>query len=156
MAEAVPIVVTDRWRAAFPEARVGVLLLDDVANPPAHSGLEDAIRHIEDELRQRFGGAERATLAALPAIQAYQRHYRAFGQTYHVLRQLESVALKGKPLTSPSTLVLAMFAAELESLLLTAGHDLDAVQLPIFLDVSEAGERFVGIGGQEHVLRPGG
>jgi hypothetical protein len=34
------------------------------------------------------------------------------GQTYHVLRQLESVALRGKPLTSRSSLVLAMVAVE--------------------------------------------
>jgi DNA/RNA-binding domain of Phe-tRNA-synthetase-like protein len=96
---------------------------------------------------------QRAQLANLPVVQAYQRHYRVFGQTYHVLRQLESVVVKGKPLSSPSALVLAMFAAELDSLLLTAAHDLDALEPPIVIDASVAGERFVGIGAQEHTLR---
>jgi DNA/RNA-binding domain of Phe-tRNA-synthetase-like protein len=94
-------------------------------------------------------------LTALPSIQAYQRHYRGFGQTYHVLRQLESVALKGKQLSSPSGLVLAMFAAELQSLLLTAGHDADVLQPPLVVDRSMADERFVGLGQREHVLRDG-
>jgi DNA/RNA-binding domain of Phe-tRNA-synthetase-like protein len=72
-----------------------------------------------------------------------------------VLRLLESVALKGKPLASPSALVLAMFAAELDSLLLTAGHDLDRLEPPLALDVSQTGDQFVGIGGQQHDVRPG-
>jgi DNA/RNA-binding domain of Phe-tRNA-synthetase-like protein len=83
-------------------------------------------------------------------------HYRAFGQTYHVLRQLESVAVKNKPLSSPGgTLVSAMFAAELSSQLLTAGHDADAVVGELEVDASHEGDRFVAIGGQEREIRPG-
>jgi DNA/RNA-binding domain of Phe-tRNA-synthetase-like protein len=134
---------------------VGVLVMDGVANPRAHAGLEARVIDIEASLRQRYAGMQRAELAALPTVQAYLAHYKAFGQNYHVLRQLESVALKGKPLASPSALVLAMFAAELDSLLLTAGHDLAAVETPVVLDASRGGERFVGIGGQEHLVRGG-
>jgi DNA/RNA-binding domain of Phe-tRNA-synthetase-like protein len=149
------LIVTDAWLETFPEAHVGLLVLDDVLNPPTHQLLEQHVREIESRLRHQLAGADRATLAALSPIQAYQRHYRAFGQTYHVLRQLESVTLKGKPLASGSALVLAMFAAELQSLLLTAGHDLDVVRLPLVIDRSSAEERFVGLGGKEHSLRPG-
>jgi DNA/RNA-binding domain of Phe-tRNA-synthetase-like protein len=132
-----------------------VLALDGVTNPSTHSRVDEHAREVESQLRERFGGGDRAALSALPAIRAYQRHYRAFGQTYHVLRQLESVALKGKSLTSPSALVLAMFATELQTQLLTAGHDLDAVRLPLVLDCSGADDQFTGIGGQELVMRPG-
>jgi hypothetical protein len=107
--------LTDAWREAFPEAHVGLLALEHVINPPHHAELELLVRDLETRLRERFAGADRTTLTALPVIHAYVRHYRAFGQNYHVLRQLESVALKGKSLASPSALVLAMFAAELES-----------------------------------------
>src|SRR5438105_1948660 len=150
-----PVVVTDAWRQTFPEARVGLLAIDGVANPPAHAPLEERVRDLETRLRNQFAGADRAALLALPAVQAYVSHYRAFGQNYHVVRQLESVAFKGKPLTSPGALVLAMFAAEIESQLLTAGHDLDALRPPLLLDRSSDGDRFTGIGGQELVLRPG-
>jgi DNA/RNA-binding domain of Phe-tRNA-synthetase-like protein len=150
-----PVVVADGWRATFPKARVGLLRVDNVVNQSAPALLQQQARRIEAELRERFASADRASLAALPTIQAYQRHYRAFGQTYHVVRQLESVALKGKSLASPSGLVLAMFAAELDSLLLTAGHDLDALRAPIVVDRSNADERFVGLGGREQVVRAG-
>jgi DNA/RNA-binding domain of Phe-tRNA-synthetase-like protein len=129
--------------------------MEGVANPRTHPALEARVRDIEHDLRQRYAGLQRSELAATPTVQAYLPHYRAFGQNYHVLRQLESVALKGKPLAGPSALVLAMFAAELQSLLLTAGHDLALVEPPVVLDASRGGERFTGIGGQEHVLRPG-
>lgn len=147
--------VRDAWREAFPGAHVGMVALENVSNPPTHEILQARVAEIEATLRAQYAGAERSTLAALPVIAAYQRHYRAFGQTYHVLRQLESVALKRKPLTSPSALVEAMFAAELESLLLTAGHDLDAVTPPLVIDRSAGGETFTGIGGQLQTLRPG-
>jgi DNA/RNA-binding domain of Phe-tRNA-synthetase-like protein len=45
-----------------------------------------------------------------------------------------------------------MFAAEIDHLLLTAGHDVDALSPPLLLDSSQDGERFVGIGGREHAL----
>jgi DNA/RNA-binding domain of Phe-tRNA-synthetase-like protein len=143
------------WYERFPGAHVGVLALSDVTNPSSNAVLEERVEQIEASLRQRYAAQQRAQLAALPVIQAYQRHYRAFGQTYHVLRQLESVTLKGKALASPSALVLAMFAAELDSLLLTAAHDLDTVLSPIQIDTSNEGERFVGIGGRQHSLHAG-
>jgi hypothetical protein len=98
LGQALPVVVTDGRRATFPEARVGLLRIDNVVNQPAPALPLRETQRVEAEPRQRFATADRASLAGLPTIQAYQRHYRAFGQTCHVLRQLESVALKGKPL----------------------------------------------------------
>jgi DNA/RNA-binding domain of Phe-tRNA-synthetase-like protein len=149
------VVVTDAWRATFPEALAGMLLLDGVTNAPAPRALQVEVHRIEAELRERFATGDRATLEALPTIQAYQRHYRAFGQTYHVLRQLVSVAIRGEAVSNPNSLVQAMFAAELHNQLLTAGHDADAVEWPLTLDVSRAEDEFLGLGGKQHVLRPG-
>jgi DNA/RNA-binding domain of Phe-tRNA-synthetase-like protein len=116
--------------------------------------LDQRLVELQSELRRRYASADRATLAGLPVVQAYQAHYRPFGQTYHVVRQLESVALKGRDLASPGgALVSAMFAAELDSLLLTAGHDVDALAAPLLVDCSQAGDRFVGINGQERELK---
>ena len=56
--------------------------------------------------------------------------------------QLES-AFKCKPVPSAAALVEAMFMAELESQLLTAGHDLDSLRSPLILDVSSGNDRYV-------------
>jgi DNA/RNA-binding domain of Phe-tRNA-synthetase-like protein len=47
-----------------------------------------------------------------------------------------------------------MFMAELKNLLLTAGHDLEAIDLPIKLDISNGGEKYTLLNGQEKELLP--
>jgi DNA/RNA-binding domain of Phe-tRNA-synthetase-like protein len=144
------------WRNTFPNASVGCLVMHGVRNAEHNLRLHGSLSELQAHLRERYASADRAVLAGLPVIQAYQAHYRPFGQTYHVLRQLESVVFKGRDLKSPGgTLVSAMFAAELGSLLLTAGHDVDALAPPLLVDCSRADDRFVGINGQERALKPG-
>jgi DNA/RNA-binding domain of Phe-tRNA-synthetase-like protein len=151
-----PIEASAKWRSTFPGACVGCLLVHGVSNAERNAALDGRLSELQTNLRERYASADRAVLASLPTIRAYQAHYRSFGQTYHVLRQLESVAFKGRDMASPGgTLVSAMFAAELSSLLLTAGHDVDALVPPLLVDCSKAGDRFVGINGQERELKPG-
>jgi DNA/RNA-binding domain of Phe-tRNA-synthetase-like protein len=135
-------VVSDRWRAAFPGAHVGVLALRNVSNPAHNSALEDRKTALVERLRSRFAGQDRRAIEALPAIQAYNAYLKPFKKSYHVQLQLESVALKGKPLPSVAALVECMFMAELEDQLLTAGHDLDALALPLRLDASQGTETY--------------
>jgi DNA/RNA-binding domain of Phe-tRNA-synthetase-like protein len=149
------LIVSDAWREAFPGAAVGELAIRDVTNPESDAALERRKQALESQLRSRFSEGGRAAIKALPVIQAYAAYYERFNKTYHVQLQLESVALKGKSIPRVAALVEAMFMAELENLLLTAGHDLAAVQEPIRLDVSTGDERYVLLNGQEQVLKPG-
>jgi DNA/RNA-binding domain of Phe-tRNA-synthetase-like protein len=147
--------VTEVWTATYPGAAVGVLAMREVANPMSHAGLDRRKEELEQDLRARFGGYDRASLRAVPTLQAYHTYYKGFRKTYHVQLQLESVVFKGKSIPRVAALVEAMFVAELNNLLLTAGHDLDVVQLPARIDVAEGSERFVRINGQEQVLKAG-
>ena len=148
-------VVSEGWRATFPGAVVGILVMRNVVNPTYHPALESRKAELENQLRARFSGQSRAALKELPTIQAYDAYYRRHKKTYHVQLQLESVALKGKSIPRIAALVEAMFMAELENLLLTAGHDLEAIQPPVRLDVSNGSERYVLLNGQEQVLAAG-
>jgi DNA/RNA-binding domain of Phe-tRNA-synthetase-like protein len=127
----------------------------NVANLAGHPALDVRKEELENHLRARFSGHDRAALKALLPVQAYDAYFKRFGKTYHVLLQVESVALKGKPIPRVSALVEVMFMAELKNLLLTAGHDLESVQPPVRLDVSDGGERYVMLNGREQVLTPG-
>jgi DNA/RNA-binding domain of Phe-tRNA-synthetase-like protein len=149
------LVATDAWKAAYPGAAAGVLVMENVANPPAHPELEQRKTELEARIRERYGTLTRAQLVALPTLQPYAAYYGAFKKTYHVQLQLESVALKGKPLPRGAALVEAMFMAELENQLLTAGHDAAAVEPPVHLDVSKDGESYVTLNGQTQVLKAG-
>jgi DNA/RNA-binding domain of Phe-tRNA-synthetase-like protein len=149
------LIVTEAWKTAFPGAVAGALVMHNVMNPERHTGLDHRKAELEGELRARYAGYDRAALGALPILQAYAAYYRRFKKTYHVAAQLESLVLKGKPIPSVAALVEAMFMAELESLLLTAGHDLDAVQGAVTLDVSFGHEQYTLLRGQPQELKPG-
>jgi DNA/RNA-binding domain of Phe-tRNA-synthetase-like protein len=149
------LTVTETWKTTYPGASVGILAMSNVANPERHPALAARKTELENQLRFRFSDQNRAMLKALPTIQAYTAYYKRFKKTYHVLLQLESVALKGKSLPNVAALVEAMFMAEVKSQLLTAGHNLEAVQKPIRIDVADGSERFVKINGQEQVTKPG-
>jgi len=133
------ITATDAWMQAHPGAQIGLLEISGVDNTQLATGLDQEKRAIEARLREKYSGFTREDFLELPVMQAYHRYYREFGYTYHVLLQLESVALKGKSLPNVSPLVDANFAAELETLILTAGHDVAHLEAPILIDVAREG-----------------
>jgi DNA/RNA-binding domain of Phe-tRNA-synthetase-like protein len=148
------LIVDPEWRVAHPGATVGVLAIRGVANPPSHEGLHGVAAALEAELRAMLGEADWETLRATPPLPAYAAYYKRWGQRYHVAMQLESVAQKGKPIPRVAALVEAMFIAELRNGVLTAGHDLDAVALPVRLGIGD-GEAFHGPSGSELAVKPG-
>lgn len=149
------LAVSDAWRGAHPGAVVGILAVDGVADPRADADFERRKAELEAELRRQYGPLDRAGLKATPAIQAYSAYYRRFRKTYHVLLQLESVIHKGKSVPRVSALVDAMFMAELKSHLLTAGHDLDGIELPLRLDVGTGTERYTNLANHENAVKVG-
>jgi len=146
------ITTTDAWRSAYPGALAGFLALRNVTNPGHHDALDERKATLEAELRAQFADQNRAALAALPAIQAYRNYYGRFKKTYHVLLQLESVAFKGRVVPRAAALVEAMFMAELKNQLLTAGHDLDSLRLPVTVGVATGSERYTLLNGKEQNL----
>lgn len=155
------ISITDGWRKGYPQASIGILAMDHVENPPEHSALAEHVHRVQEDLRGRWAGATRAELNQLSEFEAYRSYYRRFDKTYPVQLQFESIVLKGKPLRSNGSLVLAMFAAELRNRLLTAGHDLATIEGGIsgvcvdVADAAQGGRRYVGIGGRDLALQPG-
>lgn len=147
--------LTSAWKSAFPEAHAGVLVMRDVINAVHHPELEKHKLEIEEQLRSQFSGQDRAAMSGHPMLQAYNAYYRRFKKTYHVQLQLESIAWKGRSIPSVSTLVEAMFMAEMKNMLLTAGHDLDALRLPLTLDVSQGNEIYTLLRGDEQALKAG-
>jgi DNA/RNA-binding domain of Phe-tRNA-synthetase-like protein len=145
--------ITSAWKSAFPEAHAGILVMRDVINPAHHPELEKRKAELEGQLRSQFSGQDRAALSSHPILQAYNTYYKRFKKSYHVQLQLESIAWKGKSIPSVSALVESMFMAEMKNMLLTAGHDLDTLQLPLALDVSKGTERYTLLRGDEQVLK---
>lgn len=145
---------TEAWSTAYPDAHIGVLEIAQADNRSS-SALEAEKRRIEQALRAKYNGQSRADLIAAPVLADYVRYYKRFEKTYHVLLQLESILLKGKSLPTVTPLVDANFAAELETLVLTAGHDAAKLQPALVIDVSRAGDTMTQMNGASKALPEG-
>lgn len=148
------IQVTDAWKSEYPAAHLGVLAMRNVENPRHHSELEALKPDFEKAIRMQYDNYTKADLAALPTMVCYQRYYKRFRKSYHVLLQLRSVVLENKDLPSVAALVEASFVAELNNGLLTAAHDLDKVRDPILLDVARDDEIYTLLNGRTQTLKP--
>jgi len=149
------ITAAPEWKSVYPGAQIGILEIAGVDNTLRSELLEAEKRALEARLQAHYTGFSRRDFLALPVMTAYERYYKRFDKTYHVLLQLESVVLKGKSLPEVSPLVDANFAAELDTLVLTASHDVALFQPPLLIDISHSGDEFIRMNGIPKQLPPG-
>jgi DNA/RNA-binding domain of Phe-tRNA-synthetase-like protein len=147
----VRVELSDRFRAAFPAGLFGVLVCRGCPNRPRAAALEGSRRAVETRLRERFAARP---IEADPVASAYAAYFKRHGQRYPVTHQARTV-LGGRPIESRFALVEVMFTAELDSLVLTSGHDLFALAPDLLVDVARPGETYLRINGQEQALIPG-
>jgi len=127
--------------------KLGLLIMKQVADDCLLS--ETQIASGLTEIQRRYAQGDKTTRAASYPIQAYTAYWKKFGGHYPVLAQLESILSGKKTLPKESGLRQAMFLTELESMLLTAGHDVSKVQLPLRLQVTHGSETYVSLSGRE-------
>jgi len=149
------ISATDEWRTSHPGAIIGLLELSGLENAGASGGLNERKREIEARLRERYKGFSRREFLSLPVLAAYDRYYARFDKTFHLQLQLESIVLKGKNLPDVSPAVDSNFMAEVETLVLTAAHDVAKLRGAIALDVSREGDRMTQMNGSSKAIRAG-
>jgi len=149
------ISATDAWRSIHPDGIIGLLELSGIQNTHASSSLDERKRSTEASLREQYQNFTRQDFLALPVMSAYERYYKRFDKTYHVLLQVESIVLKGKNLPNVLPLVDANFIAEVETLVLTAGHDVAKLHEPVSIDVSREGDQITQMNGASKVIRAG-
>src|SRR4030065_2475545 len=131
---------TAEWSVAHPGAVIGLLEIAGIDNMLPSPRLIQRKRETEACLRVDYAGFSRKIFLTLPVMAAYEKYYRRFDKTYHVLLQVESIVLKGRSLPDVSPLVDANFTAEVSTLVLTAGHDVAKLVEPVGIDVSGLGE----------------
>ncbi len=145
-------IISEYWKKTYPDAKIAVLILRNVENKKEDKELEKRKRELENELGARF--EDESDLKALKPAQAYAAYYKRFKKTYPLMQQLKTLVFKKKPLPVVSALVDAMFMAEMKNLLLTAGHDLEKLFLPITIDISQGTESYIKLNGEAQSLKP--
>jgi DNA/RNA-binding domain of Phe-tRNA-synthetase-like protein len=151
----ISISATNKWKITHPEAVTGLLELSGVDNTQKCVPLNERKREIEAQLREKYGAFTRQELVALPVMAAYKQYYSRFKKTYHVQLQVESIVQKGRKLPNVSPLVDANFVAEMETFILTAGHDVEKLKEPIIIDISKDGDFITQMNGEHKPIRTG-
>jgi DNA/RNA-binding domain of Phe-tRNA-synthetase-like protein len=146
---------TTEWSAAHPGAVIGLLEISEVENNAISTALNRRKQEIVAQLRRDYAGFSRQDFLALPVMAAYEKYYKRFDKTYHVLLQVESIVLKGKDLPDVSPLVDANFTAEVNTFVLTAGHDVARLEPPVLIDVSRLGDEITPMRGDTRPIRAG-
>ena len=132
---------------------IGILVMENVQNVSSEDKLMLVKQELEGMIRSKYGQVTRGDLKTLHPLDAYISYYKKFGYTYHVLPQLKSV-INGKPIPDGLPLVEVMFMTEIKNMLLTAGHDLDKIKIPMSLKVSTGSESFTAINGKNVTTIP--
>jgi DNA/RNA-binding domain of Phe-tRNA-synthetase-like protein len=149
------IEITASWRETHPGAALGVLTMRDFQTPGKTAQLNRKVKALEDDLRDRYQGIDRSEILKIPEMQAYSTYYKRFRKTYHLLLQIESIAKKNRSIPQGPALIQAMFMSELNSLLLTAGHDLSQIDTPVQLDSSRGDEVYTLLRGNSVTCKSG-
>ncbi len=145
------VTISERFHQTYPQAAVGVMMLENVSNPKRCEALDEKKQTLEAQLRADY--ADKTTLRSLPTLQAYAAYYKRFKKSYHVQAQLESVIFKDRSLPNVAALVEAMFIAELKNMLLTAGHDLDRLAAPVRIDCAQGELSYTGMNDSPQTLK---
>ena len=146
---------TAEWSAAHREAVIGLLEIAGVENMLCSPQLNQRKRETEARLRKDCAGFSRQDFLNLPVMSAYEKYYKRFDKTYHVLLQVESIVLKTKNLPDVSPLVDSNFIAEVDTFVLTAGHDVAKLDEPVVIDVSRLGDEITLMNGDTKLIRTG-
>ncbi len=148
-----PVTLSPALTGAYPDAHIGLLHAENVDNTPRPSPLDAHKLAVQAALLEKYAGLDRSSLLELDLLRAYRNYYRKFGNNYHVQLQLKSILFKAKSLPSVNPLVDAGFTAEIETLVLTAAHDLDRLVLPLTFTIANGTEQFTQMGGAVKTLK---
>jgi DNA/RNA-binding domain of Phe-tRNA-synthetase-like protein len=143
--------ISESFHQIYPDASVGVLVINQIKNPDDLSDLNAKKLEIENNLRERY--SEKADLRNNATILSYEAYYKQFNKRYVVCAQLESVIFKGRSIPTINPLVQAMFMSELDNMLLTAGHDLSSIDQPVVIGLGEVDMSYTLINGNDQTVK---
>ena len=145
------IILTPALQKKYPTSIFGRLTIRSVPNMKMHETIEQRKRNLEQKIRE-----DTKEVKTLDMIQYYDSYFKSWKKTYTYPIEYQLNTIKnGRNLPRVSVLVDSMFIAELNSMILTSGHDLDTIQGDLAFDISRGDEQYLKINGKEQDLKKG-
>ena len=147
------IIFSEKLKKKYSTASIGILSIKNIANSDPDKFLEKIKKETEADLIRRFSTLPRDEINNDPALKAYRDYFKKFKKTYQILLQLESVAKKGRSFPAVNPLADSCFLAEMNTFVLTAGHDEALLADSVLFDISGDNDGFTRINGEEIILK---
>jgi DNA/RNA-binding domain of Phe-tRNA-synthetase-like protein len=141
------ITISENLKARHKQVQLGTLIIRDVQNKDFDERLDKEKRKIEQFIRENYKEPDN-----VKRLRQYNDFYFEFGEAFPVKNQIKSI-LEGKQIPSISCLVEAMYMTELKHACLMAGHDLDAIQGDLVLDIAQEGEIYTKINDESQEIK---
>jgi DNA/RNA-binding domain of Phe-tRNA-synthetase-like protein len=141
------ITFSENLKERYKNVNLGTLIVRGAQNKEFDERLDKEKRLIEQYIRENYKEPDN-----VKRIMQYSDFYFELNETFPVKYQLRSI-LEGKEIPSISCLVEAMFMTELKHCCLLAGHDLDAIQGDLILDIAQGGEIYTKINDEDQEIK---
>jgi DNA/RNA-binding domain of Phe-tRNA-synthetase-like protein len=156
MVDPIPVSVDAEIAARFPDFRVLVILVRDLANGPSDDRSRRLLRSAEHAARAAFGDRP---ASSHPHVQAWREAYGTLGSKpsryFSSVEGLLRRVLRGDEVPGVNRAVDAYNAVSVEHVLPAGGEDWDRVAPPLRLGLARGGEAFSGIDGQSEPVDAG-
>lgn len=146
------IKISQEANVMYPNAIYGIMIVKCKEIKENSKGFSETKKSEIAKLLEYYSDYDRKEMCGREPICHYVKYYKKFNKTYPVLLQFESILLKGKDIPKVGAFIETMFLSEVKNLLLTAGHDLDKIQLPLKINVANGGETFIGISKTNQIM----
>jgi len=143
------ITISQQLKEIYPGVQLATLIVRNAINKNYDERLEREKRALEGFIRVNYQEPDK-----LKRVQEYSNFYRKFEGIFPIEYQLRSI-LAGNQIPAVSCLVEVMFMNELKYCCLAAGHDLEAIQGDLILDLAEGSESYIKINDQEQTIKKG-
>jgi DNA/RNA-binding domain of Phe-tRNA-synthetase-like protein len=141
------ITFSENLKERYKNVHLATLVARDVQNKEFDERLDKEKRAIEQYVRENY-----KELNNVGRLRKYNDYYFEFGESFPVKNQIKGI-LTGKQIPNILCLVDAMYMTELKYACLMAGHDLDAIQGNLILDIAQEGETYIKINDETQELK---
>lgn len=143
------ISISNNLAQEFPSLKIAIMRIENLEYQTDHSEFNEEKQKVEEFIRTNYQDPK-----DLEVIISYNKFFKKFEKIYPIQYQIKSIT-EGKRLPSTVKAVEAMFMTELQTMFLTAGHDLNKIEGNLKVELTQGDEKYVKINQKEQSLKSG-
>ncbi len=143
------VLISKNLQSEFSNLKIGIMKVRNIKYQIDDSKFTQEKKNIEALIKANYRDVKN-----LDVIKSYNEFFKKFGKVYPIQYQIQSI-IDGIGLPSTIKAVEAMFMSELQTMFLTAGHDLDKIEGKLKVELTKGDEKYLKINQKDQSLKAG-